>query len=537
MEGSPSAAKILRLPFDQLPNLPKPVIPELDLNIDMLQTTPSSHFLVGRRRIGYHVRDKSCQTDQSEMLDLKRVTMAMQNLSQDVLSLRKDLSYAQNVMKADYQAKITERATTLYCRMNKRLKDVEKSYREKISLLRNSYKTQLSDAVKKIAGEYKAYYEELLSGKSDRHDIIIKQLKEQTSEMAKFLEEKESQLEIANLQLKQSQMMLQNEEDKPIVIMETPPTGAVSEEEHYELQETMGLLQQELADLQVTASSNEATIRKLRRDNDGLNKQLSKEKEKFSQMKNDFDAFKKKTLEEQSRASRLAESQLVALEKEMKEQMEKEKEQELLAQQQHAEMEKMQSEARHLQEIAQRKAMEEKMAQEMNTMSEQDALMALQTLQKVEAKQKKEIKRLEHELDRTNRAWEMKLTIMQRNFHAIKDEAFIRHSLQRQAATLHHATVGYAVQGLAGNEERVHSNFPKAKPLVSETTGTVQRSGRTSSAVAATGLSSLSSFLIPPAPSPSPSHMQWRHDTSKGSLKSDSGKASRAVQFDNSSNS
>ena len=84
--------------------------------------------------------------------------------------------------------------------------------------------------------------------------------------------------------------------------------------------------------------------------------------------------------------------------------------QELLAQQQHAEMEKMQSEARHLQEIAQRKAMEEKMAQvnindsiadkyhvilqEMNTMSEQDALMALQTLQKVEAKQKKEIKRL-----------------------------------------------------------------------------------------------------------------------------------------------
>jgi len=35
----------------------------------------------------------------------------------------------------------------------------------------------------------------------------------------------------------------------------------------------------------------------------------------------------------------------------------------LLAQQQHAEIEKMQSEARHLQEIAQRKAIEEKMAQ------------------------------------------------------------------------------------------------------------------------------------------------------------------------------
>ena len=31
------------------------------------------------------------------------------------------------------------------------------------------------------------------------------------------------------------------------------------------------------------------------------------------------------------------------------------------------------------------------------------------------------------------------------SFHALKDEAFIRHSLQRQAATLHHATVGYTV--------------------------------------------------------------------------------------------
>jgi len=80
----------------------------------------------------------------------------------------------------------------------------------------------------------------------------------------------------------------------------------------------------------------------------------------------------------------------------------------------------MQSEARHLQEIAQRKAMEEKMAQvsfipvasaavdnrvilqQMNTMSEQDALVALQNLQKVEAKQKKEIKRLYKQWSHTN---------------------------------------------------------------------------------------------------------------------------------------
>lgn len=31
------------------------------------------------------------------------------------------------------------------------------------------------------------------------------------------------------------------------------------------------------------------------------------------------------------------------------------------------------------------------------------------------------------------------------SFHALRDESFLRNSLQRQAAALHHATVGYAV--------------------------------------------------------------------------------------------
>ena len=31
------------------------------------------------------------------------------------------------------------------------------------------------------------------------------------------------------------------------------------------------------------------------------------------------------------------------------------------------------------------------------------------------------------------------------SFHALRDESFLRSSLQRQAATLHHATLGYAV--------------------------------------------------------------------------------------------
>lgn len=112
------------------------------------------------------------------------------------------------------------------------------------------------------------------------------------SELSKFLEvfsntwrltfrlqqEKESELEMAQLQLKQSRMQLQSEEEKVSSrhvicphhhhILQTPiitpasPTG-ISNEKHMELLEAMNLLQEELRDLQINASHNEATIRKL----------------------------------------------------------------------------------------------------------------------------------------------------------------------------------------------------------------------------------------------------------------------------------
>jgi len=50
------------------------------------------------------------------------------------------------------------------------------------------------------------------------------------------------------------------------MVTPTSPTG-VSTEEHLELQQAMDLLQQEVRDLQVNASNNEATIRKLSKTN------------------------------------------------------------------------------------------------------------------------------------------------------------------------------------------------------------------------------------------------------------------------------
>lgn len=79
--------------------------------------------------------------------------------------------------------------------------------------------------------------------------------------------------------------------------------------------------------------------------------------------------------------------------------------------------------------------------------SEKDEL--LRKSQKLEKKQRAEILRLQKELDRVNRTWEMKVTILQKTLHALKDESFLRTSLQRQAARLQQAAVVYASDGPA----------------------------------------------------------------------------------------
>jgi len=62
----------------------------------------------------------------------------------------------------------------------------------------------------------------------------------------------------------------------------------------------------------------------------------------------------------------------------------------------------------------------------------------------IEKSQKQEILRFQKELERANKYWEMKVSILQQTMHALKDEMFLRTSLQRQSAKLRHAAITYA---------------------------------------------------------------------------------------------
>ena len=99
-------------------------------------------------------------------------------------------------------------------------------------------------------------------------------------------------------------------------------------------------------------------------------------------------------------------------------------------------------------------------------MGDKELLATTDLLGKLEQRQIQDICKLGRELDRTNKMWKLKMTVMRKNFHALKDEIFIRHSLQRRASVLHHATVGYAVNVLLPDSTPQRRQAKAIKPSV-----------------------------------------------------------------------
>lgn len=93
---------------------------------------------------------------------------------------------------------------------------------------------------------------------------------------------------------------------------------------------------------------------------------------------------------------------------------------------------------------------------ERDNLLKQDLNTAL-TEAKVKVKDyKKTIDTLNKDLSRSNRIWSKKLQILEAHLHAVKDESYIRHSLEKKASNLNQATLAYA------SEADTHSlpNYP-----------------------------------------------------------------------------
>ncbi|KAI0230794.1 hypothetical protein LSAT2_018849 [Lamellibrachia satsuma] len=73
-----------------------------------------------------------------------------------------------------------------------------------------------------------------------------------------------------------------------------------------------------------------------------------------------------------------------------------------------------------------------------------DTEAELARLAKSEDVLREELARTKREVEKVHRTWEKKFAILQQSLHALKDESFLRHTLQRQSAQLHMASISFA---------------------------------------------------------------------------------------------
>jgi methyl-accepting chemotaxis protein len=197
--------------------------------------------------------------------------------------------------------------------------------------VRESYRILLNNAVKRICAEYKAYYEDLLSGKTDRHDLIIKNLKERVSELESINEEQEENI----VTLKKKVQALEAERnatgtEEPVFRTPSPatppPPPGISEEEAEELQNTIDQLRDEVMQTRLNLGQVESANAKLTQQVKELSKSLEDEQRRVKQLRKDLDVTKSKAKAEKENAEKMAKQHLKALEKEMEDKMSKMKE-------------------------------------------------------------------------------------------------------------------------------------------------------------------------------------------------------------------
>jgi hypothetical protein len=82
-----------------------------------------------------------------------------------------------------------------------RLSELEKLYEERMRVARRSYKTQMADACKKIAGDHKRYYANMLELETGQSGSVLQELRDTVSRQAKMLKAQEHNMSALRTQL------------------------------------------------------------------------------------------------------------------------------------------------------------------------------------------------------------------------------------------------------------------------------------------------------------------------------------------------
>eukprot|EP00795_Rhopilema_esculentum_P013932 gene13932-4884_t len=429
--------------------------------------------LADKLRVGYFSMDRACQTEQSEIIDLKETTGLLTSLVQEVSVLKKTLNYTKLALQADYDAKIESRSVELYNRTNSHIAEIEELHKERVKVVRHSFRTQLADAICKISTDYHKYY--ALKG-----ELQDREHQSELNKMAQIQEEQKqdhlAQQEMLDMmQLQFSHDEIQDDEESST---KSPSVSSEMErhaEEIRHLTDTISNLEDRIDEFSELLDQKNEEKDHLEKECQRLVEKLNLEQDTQTQLKKEvvdlkleIETEKKNSrleLERQKEELQLAMQQRIEIiraeahrEAEMKisdvENAAKRKEK-AIQEQVKLEKEKLAEVNMTLMTLLQIVELgydldRDKSAKQVEkSISNDNLAQDLARMKEIDKMQRQEILRLQKELEKSNKTWEVKVTILQQTMHALKDEMFLRTSLKRQSAKLQHAAITYASDGPA----------------------------------------------------------------------------------------
>lgn len=446
---------------------------ECAVDVDSDESQPN---IADQHKVGFFTLDRCSQTEVTEVVDLKEMTEVLQILLQDVTNLRRDINLTKHVMQADYESKLQEKSLELYVRINEKVRELERIHEDRVTTVRRAFRQQLSDAIARVAVLYNKNLESKIKKEKRKQEEGQGKHDEKYKEMQATIQRNETVIQMLKMQLAQFQQR-RNSEVESIEELSVKSKSPEVNEEFEALKEECDGLHRRVDRLEEALDIKENENLSLTEQINELNNNLEKEKIMVEQLKYEADETKKLAEKEKQSSKNQMALEAEALNSDLakqKQEMQRMMEEQIRRAKEEAENAKNE-EAKSLKEaessklkllMDQKKLLEQELMQERkknNTKTQEE--VDVEKYRKVEQKLKDEIQRLKKEIERIHRTWEKKFAILQQSLHALKDESYIRQTLQRQAAALHHAAVSYAVDTPVGIVPQKQQSYPR-KPVI-----------------------------------------------------------------------
>ncbi|XP_062423687.1 uncharacterized protein C10orf67 homolog, mitochondrial isoform X2 [Rhea pennata] len=346
-------------------------------------------------KIGYYSTDHATQTDIKEIPELKELTIATQALMELIRSLQQDLLTYKTVVQAQYEEKIEEQTSSLCKYVNDRLKDIEFFHKRKEAQIRQSYQQQLCDALAVLRSNIEKYYSINEEDKESPSAEFLRLL-------CNKLREEQSRIEDLEQKLHEYQ---EKEEEKLVAFEEDDHEKKMLEKENEDFKEEIFKLHNKIFHL-------ENSLKRSERENVLLDKQVQRMQlklendeqtiQKTSGLQVEENEVKKNKLPVQSETENIMPQE------------KKEFRKDHLTKQKKERTDKIKYVAPDQESVKRTLATE-------NDKPKQYRGQEWETMES-----------LRKTTERSNIIWKKKFQILQKSLHAIKDEMFLRQTLQRR---------------------------------------------------------------------------------------------------------